>query len=139
MSKLMHGILSLTPWTSAAGVAWGGGPSPSWAFWSFDQSICLPPLSPIPDCLSLPFKFFFSLPLSHSASDDDAQSGIRKFRQNCSFLLFCTVISIMKLQVVFSIILPVLAMTIRLKIMIQFKISITMESFSLVWTPKMTE
>ena len=77
--------------------------SPSWALWSFDQSSCLSPLSPILYCLFFPFKFFPSLSFSHSASDDDAQSGYRKFRQNCSFLLYCTVLSIMKIQIVFDI------------------------------------
>ena len=47
-------------------------------------------------------KFFPSLSFSHSASDDDDQSGIRKFRQNCLFLLLCTVFSIIKIQIVFK-------------------------------------
>ena len=49
-----------------------------------------------------PLNSPLSLSFSHSASDDDAQSGYRKFRQNCSFLLYCTVLSIMKIQIIFS-------------------------------------
>ena len=112
MSKRMRGTPSSILWTSSWS-AWGGGPALLGLSGHLTFPLCLSPLSPIPNCLSLPFKFSSSLSFSHSASDDDAQSGIRKFRQNCSFLLLCTVLSIMKLQVVFSIILPVLAMTIR--------------------------
>ena len=68
------------------------------------------PLSPIPNCLSFPY-IYLSLSLPLSASDDVSQSGF----ENLGKLLFCicTVLSIMKLQVIVLVLLPVLAMTIH--------------------------
>ena len=90
----------------------GGGAQPFLGYWSLTTfsysltSLSNPQLSHFPL-----YKPSLSFPLS--ASDDDSQSGYQKFRQNCCFLRTCTVTSIMRINTVLIVLLPVLAMTIR--------------------------
>ena len=90
----------------------GGGAQPFLGFWSLTTlSYFLSSLSN-PELSHSPFKNPYSLSFL-SVSDDDSQSGFRKLRQKLLFFAYLHCISIMRINTVLIVLLPVLAMTIR--------------------------
>ena len=79
--------------------SWGQGGPALLGLLVIDHSLLFLVLSLQSPIVSFPlYKPSLSFPLS--ASDDDSQSGYRKFRQNCCFLRTCTVTSIMRINTV---------------------------------------